>query len=90
MKEMLKRYCQKKIVVDTRSSWIYIGILEDVASGCIVLSGVDVHDNRDTATTKERYVMESKTGGIRPNRECVYINLDCVVSFSPLNEVMEF
>lgn len=90
MKEALEKYLKQKIVVDTRSSWIYIGILEDVLEGAVELSEVDVHENNDTATTKEVYVIESKGAGVIPNRGRVFINMGYIVSFSPLSDVKNF
>lgn len=90
MKNDLKKYFNEEIVVDTNSSWIYIGVLEKVTDHCIILSNVDAHDNIDTSTSKELYVFESKTTGIRANRESVHVNLDHVVSFSLLDDIKEF
>lgn len=90
MKNDLKKFLQKKIVVDTRSSWIYIGTLENIGSGSIQLSDVDVHDSRDTHTTKDIYLLDSKKTGIKSNRESVRINIDYIVSFSTLDDVKSF
>lgn len=90
MKNELEKYLKQQIVLDTRSSWIYTGVLEEVTQRCVVLSGVDVHDNKDTATSKELYVLQSKTTGIKANRQLVYVNLDYVVSFSRLEDVIQF
>jgi hypothetical protein len=90
MKQELQRFLKQRIVLDTQASWLYIGILEEVTHHCAVLSDVDVHDNSATPTSKEVYIMESKvTGGI-PNRDLVYVNLNVVVSFSPLESVKHF
>jgi hypothetical protein len=90
MKEDLEQYLKQKIVLDTRSSWIYIGVLEAVTENSVVLSEVDVHDSKATSTSKELYVLESKTTGIKANRNLVYVNLDYVVSFSSLDDVIQF
>ena len=90
MKEDLEQYLKKKIVLDTRSAWIYIGVLEAVTESSVVLSGVDVHDSKATSTTKELYVLGSKTTGIKANRNLVYVNRDYVVSFSSLADVIQF
>ncbi len=90
MKNDLEEYLNKKVVVDTKSSWIYIGVLEGITNHCIVLSDVDAHDNMDTSTSKELYVLESKSTGIKSNRQCIHVNLDNVVSFSLLEDVKEF
>ncbi|MCP5052671.1 MAG: hypothetical protein GY940_36220 [bacterium] len=90
MKEELKRFLNQRVILDTRSSWLYIGVLEEVTDRCVVLSEVDVHDSRETATSNELYVMESKTTGVKSNRNRVYVNLDMVVSFSALEDVKHF
>ncbi len=90
MQTDLKKYLNKKIVVDTNSSWIYIGVLEEATNHCIVLSDVDAHDNIDTATSKELYVLESKSTGIKSNRQRVHVNRDHVISFSLLDDIKEF
>ena len=90
MKNIFKKYIKKKIVVDTNSSWIYIGTLKNVGENSIELTDVDVHDSKDTATTKEIYLVHSKETGIKSNRESVFINLDYVVSFSPFVKVKQF
>ncbi len=90
MKSDLEEYLNQKIVVDSTASWIYIGVLEKVTSHCVVLSDVDAHDNIDTATSKELYVLESKSTGIKSNRQRVHVNRDHVISFSLLDDIKEF
>jgi len=90
MREALKQFLNKKIVVDTRSSWIYIGTLKNIGRDSIELSDVDVHDSKDTPTTKEIYLLDSKKTGIKSNRERTFVNLDYIISFSPLEDVKSF
>ncbi len=90
MKESLKKYLKKRVVLDTRSSFLYIGLLEKVTDNCVVLTEVDVHDTREGASSKELYVLESKKTGIKANRDRVFISLDYVISFSGLDEVKFF
>ena len=90
MKEDLEKYLKQKVVLDSRSSWIYIGVLEAVTDNCAVLSAVDVHDRNDSSTSKELYAVESKASGIKANRNLVYVNLDYLVSFSALDDVIQF
>jgi len=90
MKEALSGFIKQKIVVDTRSPFLYIGTLEEIMNGCIVLSDVDVHDSTDSVTPKERYVIESKTTGVKVNRHGVFISMDWIISFSLLDDVKDF
>ncbi|MCP4021836.1 MAG: hypothetical protein GY729_08340 [Desulfobacteraceae bacterium] len=90
MKKELEKYIGQHVVLDTHSSWIYVGILEKVTDNCVVLSDVDVHDSKDTITSKELYVYESKITGIRSNRRSVHVNMNYLVSFSLLKDIKEF
>ncbi len=90
MKTKLKDHLNEKVVLDTRSSWIYIGKLEQVTEDCIILTNVDVQDNTDTNTSKDRYVFESRDTGIKMNRDRVFVNFDYIVSFSLLKDIKQF
>jgi small nuclear ribonucleoprotein (snRNP)-like protein len=90
MRETLQGLVGQEVVVDTRSPWMYIGRLQAVQSDCLLLRDVDVHDGGETSLPKERYILSSCETGIKANRRSVYVNLDFVVSVSPLSEVIKF
>jgi small nuclear ribonucleoprotein (snRNP)-like protein len=90
MKNEMEQLLNQKVVLDTSSNWVYIGTLENVTQNCAILTDVDVHDSKDTSTSKELYVLESKSTGVKSNRQQVYVNLSYVVSFSPLDNVKTF
>jgi hypothetical protein len=79
----------KQVVVDVEAPFVYLGRLQAIHDKTVVLKGVDVHDLRDSATTREVYVRESRVHGIQPNRKTVHIRLDKVVSVSLLDDVIE-
>jgi len=80
----------RKVVVDTDSSYIYIGILADMTGDCLIMEETDVHDKNDLGMSKEKYVLETRRYGIKENRHRVYVLRDRVVSVSPLEDVLEF
>lgn len=90
MKQELEKLINKKIVVDTRTSWVYIGTLEEVTDNCVVLVDVDVHDSNDSSTSKDLYIFDTKATGVKSNRKSVYINISYIVSFSMLEDVKQF
>lgn len=90
MKDTLQSLVGKEVVVDTRSSWLYIGRLEAVRADSVELRDVDVHDSSETATPKERYVIDSRESGIKANRRSVYVSLEFIVSVSLLSEVIQY
>lgn len=90
MKEELETCLGKPLVVDTDSDWVFLGVLDRISPGCLTLRDADAHDISDTEASKERYIFDARTNGIKVNRDLVHIRLDAVVSFSPLDAVKEF
>ncbi len=90
MKKELAPLIGKPIVVDTCSNWIYLGTLDHVTETCVVLKDADAHDISDTKVSKEFYIFDSKTTGIKANRRQVTVNLIYVVGFSSLEDIIEF
>ncbi|HEY3321598.1 MAG TPA: hypothetical protein VGP72_14105 [Planctomycetota bacterium] len=86
----IKALIGEQIVVDTDSSYVYIGKLEAAGADFLTLSKVDVHDTNDTQSSKEHYTHESKKLGTRNNRKFVYVRLPRVVSISKLDDVIQF
>jgi len=86
MKELIG--CQ--VVIDTDSSYIYIGNLESAGSDYFVLTNVDAHDTADTKTSKEYYTHETKQLGTRTNRKKTLVRLARVISICKLDDVLTF
>jgi hypothetical protein len=80
----------KEIVLDTDSALIYIGKLVDVTRHFVVLADTDVHDRRESSSMSEKYLVDCKRFGVRSNRKTAYIRLDRVVSFSLLEDVIDY
>jgi hypothetical protein len=78
----------REIVIDVVSQYVYLGKLTGHDDRYLMLEQADVHDLRDTATTRELYVVDSKRFGIRANRERVLVRIGEIVSISALEDVM--
>jgi hypothetical protein len=78
----------REVVLDVSSPFVYVGTLAGHDEHSFVLDDVDVHDLRDTATTREVYVLDSKRHGIRANRKRVIVRRAEVVSLSALDDVL--
>lgn len=78
------------VVVDTDSTYVYLGTLAEVKGDFILLRDVDAHDRNDGYATKERYIMDAKQYGLKPNRKEVSIRRDKVVSVSRLADVIGY
>ncbi len=77
------------LVLDLASPYVVLGTLERIEGSCLRLSEADVHDLRDSKTTRELYVLEARRHGIRCNRNVVTVRIAEIVSFSRLADVVE-
>lgn len=78
----------REVVLDMASRYVILGKLITYDDRLLVLEDADVHDLRDTSTTREVYVVESKRFGIRTNRARVIVVQSEIVSLSALDDVV--
>jgi len=86
---MLESMVNHKIVIDMRSTFVCMGTLLRFDDYFLELKNADFHDLRDTDTTRENYVAESVTTGIKRNRKRVLIRREEVVAISRLDEIVD-
>ena len=84
------RHRGQVVVVDTDSDYLYIGKLLGVSGSFITLAEADVHDRRESSSMNEKYALESKKYGVRSNRREVHIRFQRIVSYSLLEDVIDF
>jgi hypothetical protein len=77
------------VVLDLADPFVYLGQLRERQGDFFVLQAVDAHDLRDTASTREKYVLECRQHGVRPNRTWAWVAVREVVSISRLSDVLE-
>ncbi len=79
----------RKVVLDASSRFVYAGTLVGGNDRYVILKDVDVHDLRDSTTTREMYVLELKRYGVQANRKRVLVWHLAIVGISALDDVME-
>jgi len=84
----VEQYSGNNVVVDVEAPFVYLGRLEAVREKTVVLEHADVHDLRDSTTTREQYVLDAKVHGIQENRRRVAIRMDRIISISLLEDVI--
>src|SRR5690606_7211248 len=77
----------KAVVLDVSSPFVYAGTLVADELHYLVLAEADVHDLRDTNTTREMYVNEIKRHGIHWNRKRVWVRKNEIVSISAVDDI---
>ena len=76
------------VVVDVVAPYVYVGRLAGYDAKYLVLENADTHDLRDTSTTRENYVVDSRRHGIHHNRKRLLLSATEIVSISKLSDVI--
>jgi hypothetical protein len=77
------------VVIDLRSSFVCLGKLTKVTPDCLELKNADLHDLRDTDTTRENYVASSAATGVKRNRKKLLLMRSDIVAVARLEDVVE-
>lgn len=77
-----------EVVLDLASPYVVLGRLTAAHHDYLELVDVDMHDLRDTQTTREKYVLDCRLHGSRPNRARAWISIREIVSISRLADVL--
>ena len=86
---MLEELIGGKVVIDLRSEYVCLGTLMRVDGHFLELKNADLHDLRDTDTTRENYVAESVATGIKRNRKRLLLTRLEIVGISRLEDVVD-
>ncbi len=70
---MLDAYLGQPVVVDLRSPFVCLGVLTRIDEGFLEIENADLHDLRDTKSTRENYIVGALTTGIKRNRKKVLV-----------------
>jgi len=88
MDDPIERLIGEKVVLDTGTPIVYVGILREVSQHTFVLDEADLHDCRDGHSTTEVYVAQAAGGGVTANRNSIVVMRSVVISLSRLGDVI--
>lgn len=86
---MLTEMIGAKVVIDLRSPFVALGTLLRIDEQFLELRSADLHDLRDTDTTRENYVASSASTGIKRNRKKVLVLRAEMVAIARLDDVVD-
>jgi hypothetical protein len=87
--DMLQELVGQRVVVDLRSPLVCLGTLMRFDDHWVELRDADLHDLRDTQTSRELYVAESRATGIKRNRKRLLLVRADVVAVALLDDVVD-
>ena len=86
---MMESLVGQKVVIDLRSQYVCLGTLTGIHADYLELKNADLHDLRDTDTSRENYVAASKSTGIKRNRRKLILFRGEIVAMSSLDDVVD-
>jgi hypothetical protein len=87
--ERAQEWVGDNIVVDFRSPMVAIGRLVRAGDDLLEMHDADLHDLRDTDTTRELYVVKAARYGIQANRAVLLVRVDDVLAVARLDDVIK-
>lgn len=85
---MLSNYLSQTVVVDTDSTYTYIGILSETTDHHLKLTDVVLYDSRDARVPLEKYLIECADYGTKPARTELIVWQRRVVAVTPLASIV--
>jgi small nuclear ribonucleoprotein (snRNP)-like protein len=86
---MLEAMVGQKVVIDMSSHYVCLGTLLGYDDHFLNLKNADVHDLRDTDTTRENYIAASHATGIKRNRKRVLLVRSEIVAIALLSDLCD-
>jgi hypothetical protein len=86
---MLEELLGQKVVIDMRSTFVCLGTLVHVDEHYLEVRNADLHDLRDTQSTRENYVAAALATGVKRNRKRVLLNRVDLVAISRQEDVVD-
>lgn len=87
--ENVTSFVNHKVVLDLRSPYVCLGKLTQVDEQYFHLEDADLHDLRDSPTTRENYTVAAKYSGIKPNRKHVLVRVDEVIGIALYKHIID-
>jgi len=85
---MLEEFLGKNVVIDLHSPYVCLGVLEDSDEHFLKLRDADLHDLRDTKTSRENYVVAAMSAGVSVNRRQMLLSRREVIAIALAEDVI--
>lgn len=84
----LAEWVGKLVVIDCSHPYVAIGRLVRATADYLELNDADMHDLRDSTTSRENYLVKTAIHGVGATRRQLIFRMEHVVGISPLDEVV--
>jgi len=77
---LLDRLIDQVVAVDLRGPFLVLGRLSGYDPGFLNLADADLHDLRESGSTRDFYLFERRESGLRTNRRRLLVNRQEIVA----------
>ena len=85
----LEQFLNRKVVVDFRAEYVCLGTLKSIGEHFLELKNADLHDLRDTETSRENYIAACVITGIKRNRKRLLVSRSEIVAIADFEDIVE-
>jgi hypothetical protein len=89
IEERLAAWIGQVVVIDCSHPYVAIGTLVRATRDYLELAEADMHDLRDSTTSRENYLVKTARYGVGATRGLLLFRMEHVVGISPLDEVVQ-
>ncbi len=86
---MIEEFLNQRVVIDLRGEYVCLGTLSRIDEHFLEMRNADIHDLRDSDSTRENYVADSVITGIKRNRRRLLVVRTEIVAIGLLKDVVE-
>ena len=86
---MIEELIGQKVVIDMKSPYVCMGTLLSFDEHLLHLKNADIHDLRDTQTSRENYIAQSVASGIKRNRKRAWVVRADMVAVARLDDFVD-
>jgi hypothetical protein len=86
---MIDEYIGRKVVIDLKTEYVCLGTLLRTDEHFLEIKNADLHDLRDTESTRENYVIAAVKTGIKRNRKKLLLFRSELVAVSLLDDIVD-
>ena len=84
-----EQFLNRKVVIDFRAEFVCLGTLKSIGPHFLELKNADLHDLRDTDTSRENYIAACVITGIKRNRKRILIARAEIVAIADFEDIVE-
>ncbi len=87
--DWMQEFIGSVVVCDLADNYLVVGTLSEAGPHHVAFTQADLHDHRESSSSKDVYLIETRKFGVRANRTRVVVPRQLVIAVSTLDDIAE-